>query len=97
MWVDLKGPTLGNGTTPDWNDTMTFLQSNTFSGMDYVLIRLAFQVTVYLIWRERNACRHRISWMGTEHMSRLIDRTIRNRILALKYGTAHKSEGLLQR
>ncbi|KAG5406205.1 hypothetical protein IGI04_012324 [Brassica rapa subsp. trilocularis] len=52
---------------------------------------------VYLIWRERNACRHRISWMGTEHMSRLIDRTIRNRILALKYGTAHNSKGLLQR
>lgn len=97
VWMRIVGRVLGNGTTSDWSDTMTCLQSNTFSGMDYVLIRLAFQVTVYLIWRERNARRNRTSWMGTEQMSGMIDRTICYRILALKYGAAHKFVGLLQR
>ena len=58
MWFPIVGRVLGNSITPDWNDTMTCLQGNTFSGMNYVLIRLSFQVTVYLIW-------HRISWLGT--------------------------------
>ena len=58
VWLRIVGRVLGSSITLDWNDTMTGLQGNTFSAMDYVLIRLAFQVTVYLIWRERNARRH---------------------------------------
>lgn len=48
--------------TPDWTVTMVTLQGDTFSSMVYVLLWLAFQVTVYLLWRERNARRHRTSW-----------------------------------
>lgn len=97
VWLRIAGGVLGNSITPDGNGTMTGLQGNTFSAMDYVLIRLAFQVTVYLIWRERNACRYQTSWIGTGQMCWQIDWTIRNRILALKYGATHKFEGLLRR
>lgn len=65
--------------------------------MDSILLRMIFQTSIYLIWKERNSRRHQGVWLSTDTMIRRIDKSIRNRISSLKYTGSHKSAGLLRR
>lgn len=58
---------------------------------------MVFQTTVYHVWREKNARRHQKGIQGTAQLIRVIDKAIRNRVLALRYKPPHKLEGPLLR
>lgn len=97
VWLRCVGGIIGDRATLDWSDTLVLLHDATLPAMDYILLRLVFQVTVYFVWRERNARMHKTSWLDTGQLCRHIDRTICNRILALGYHGSYKYEGLLRK
>lgn len=97
VWHGLANHILGTHTDPDWQITLNHLQELNVSKLDAILIKMLFQMVIYHLWRERNARRHHISWMTTDAMRNVIDKSMWNRIFSLKYKTGHKYAGLLQR
>lgn len=97
VWDNVAGRLLGRRMNPDWSATLLSIQRTRTPALDSVLVRLVFQLTIYSIWRERNGRRHQKPWSTTSQMTRLIDKTMRNRISSLKYRRGHKLEGLLCR
>lgn len=95
VWSALVATLMGTSITPDW--IVTVMMRPFRINMDSILVRLAFQVTVYLLWKERNSRRHQGVWQSTNSMIRSIDKTIRNRIVSLHYRGDHKLEVLLRR
>lgn len=90
VWLDLAGHLLGAAANPAWEETLSYLISSTAHTMESVLLRLLFQVSIYHIWRERNARRHGSSPITVSVMKRLIDKVVRNRITSLRYRFPHK-------
>ena len=97
VWHSLANRILGPHIDPDWQLTLDHLQTLRTGTLDTILIKMLFQMTIYHVWRERNARRHHTSWMTVETMCAIIDKTMRNRISSLKYRGGHKYAGLLQR
>ena len=73
------------------------IQYDRRSMLDKFLVRMVFQMTVYHIWRERNARRHGKAWIPFEKLASQIDKTMRNIITSLKYSYGDKLEGLMWR
>lgn len=62
----------------DWTITVETLISNHTIVVDTYLLKLAFQVTIHTIWRERNDLKHNQKYHDTAHMVRYLDKLIRN-------------------
>lgn len=97
VWHGLANHILGSYTDPDLQLTLDHLQGLRLGDMDTILIKMLFQMTIYHLWRERNARRHHTSWMSVDAMRTAIDKMMRNRISSLKYRAGHKHAGLLHR
>ncbi|CAA7045062.1 unnamed protein product [Microthlaspi erraticum] len=101
LWSSLGGLLMTSASTPDWVDTLSFIISQGSRTMDSVLLRLLFQTSIYHVWRERNARernarRHRTSWIPLEHLARYVDKAMRNQISSLNYRAPQKFEGLMR-
>ncbi|XP_013665256.1 uncharacterized protein LOC106369680 [Brassica napus] len=94
---NIAGRLLGQRMDPEWSDTLLAIQHARFSPLDWILVRMVFQMTIYNVWKERNGRRHQKLWSTAAQITRLIDKTVRNRITSLKYGPSHKYAGLMQR
>lgn len=88
---------VGRSINPDWQWTVQRIQRIRPLEMDTILAKLLLQATIYHVWQERNARRHQQTRVPTDHLRRIIDKAVRNRITSLKYKHAHKYGGLLQR
>ncbi|KAF2597059.1 hypothetical protein F2Q68_00011175 [Brassica cretica] len=88
---------LGSRITPDWDDTVTSLLQPGRNRLDIVLLRLVFQTSIYVLWKERNSRRHRGACASVDMTTRAIGKLVKNRISSLKYRGNHKLEGLLRR
>ncbi|KAL0724782.1 hypothetical protein Bca4012_039381 [Brassica carinata] len=97
VWTTLTVNLLGSSASPDWATTVTSLLRRNRNKLDSILLRMAFQATIYFVWKVRNTRRHQEDWINAETMARRIDKSIRNRISSLKYTGSHKREGLLRR
>ncbi|XP_013659789.1 uncharacterized protein LOC106364844 [Brassica napus] len=97
VWLRVTGRLFGTRITPDWQDTVARIRYDRRSKLDTVLVRMVFQMTVYHIWRERNARRHGKAWIPYEKLTSQIDKTMRNRISSLKYSYGDKLAGLMRR
>ncbi|XP_018473967.1 uncharacterized protein LOC108845215 [Raphanus sativus] len=82
VWTDLTVCLLPR-PSPDWNITMTTLLSPRRNKVDSCLLRLAFQGSIYLLWREHNGRKHNNSWNSPAKLVKSLDRTIRNRISSI--------------
>lgn len=91
-----RDPRLQHKSGLEWYYISSF-SSLSLSRYDSILIRMCFQTAIYYVWKERNERRHHKSWVPTTHLTRLIKKTIRSRIVSLRYRGAHKIEGLLRR
>ncbi|RID52838.1 hypothetical protein BRARA_G00274 [Brassica rapa] len=67
------------------------------SPVDSCLLPLAFQGSIYSLWRERNGRKHNNSWNSPAQLVRSLDRTIRNRISSLRGRNPEFSSLLMQR
>lgn len=75
VWIRAIGRLLGTRITPDWQDTVARIQYDRGSQVDKNLV----QMTIYHIWRERNARRHGQAWIPTEKLAYQIDKTMRKK------------------
>lgn len=96
VWTDLTVCLLPR-PSPDWNITMTTLLSPRRNKVDSCLLRLAFQGSIYLLWKERNGRKHNNSWNSPAKLVKSLDRTIRNRISSIRMRNAEFASLLMQR
>ncbi|EFH51634.1 hypothetical protein ARALYDRAFT_904962 [Arabidopsis lyrata subsp. lyrata] len=68
---------------PDWNETLDSLVSPTYEGINYILLLLAFQATIYYKCRERNEMKHNKTSRSHTQLAHTIDKMIRSRIMSL--------------
>ena len=54
IWIEVIGTLLGRPPDPDWERTLVHLTTYGFDRLVYILLRLTFQTTIYMIWSERN-------------------------------------------
>ncbi|KAF3603270.1 hypothetical protein F2Q69_00037740 [Brassica cretica] len=92
----IVGSLLRPAPTPDWNEIMAMILSLRHDRVTSILLRLAFQVTIYYIWHERNERRHTQKARPAQQLAKLIDKTIRQRILSTRYHEKRGLQGLLQ-
>ncbi|XP_013617668.1 PREDICTED: uncharacterized protein LOC106324204 [Brassica oleracea var. oleracea] len=85
VWLKVTGNLFGLETDPDWDITLSRLLTGSYDRVTFILLRLVFQVSVYLTWRERNERKHNTSNKSVAQLAKLIDKTVRNRITSLKY------------
>lgn len=97
VWEGLVRGFFGRRTNPGWSITLNAIKHERVNRLDFILIKMIFQTVIYHIWRERNSRRHQGNWTSTNQMHKVIDRSMRNRIVSLKYDLQHRYAGLLQR
>lgn len=97
IWSEVAGKILGNTIDPDWDITLASLKGRVGSRNRDILLRLCFQVTIYFVWRERNARIHGGNYCLANQMVKLIDKQIRNRIVSLQYTQKPRIRLLLQK
>ncbi|XP_024011356.1 uncharacterized protein LOC112086614 [Eutrema salsugineum] len=68
----------------------------TYSSPARIPSRLAFQIMVYTIWRERNSRIYHRGHTSVTQMPRLIDKIIQNRLASLNYATDPRMHDILQ-
>lgn len=96
VWSDIAGSLLQGHLDPDWNTTLESLITGTANRNRDILLRLCFQTSIYLLWRERNSRIHGSAFSTTSQVVRNIDRLIRNRITSLNYVSRPALRNLLQ-
>lgn len=97
VWENLVRGFFGQRTNPDWTLTLNAIQQNRLNRLDSILIKMLFQTVIYYIWRKINTRRHQGKWTPTDQLRKVIDRSMRNIIVSLKYGPQYRNAGLLQR
>ncbi|KAF3565889.1 hypothetical protein DY000_02012557 [Brassica cretica] len=97
VWLKVTGNLFGLEPDPDWDITMTRLRTGSYDRLTFILLRLVFQVSVYLIWRERNERKHNTGYKSVDQLAKVIDKTVRNRITSLKYACNPRLRGLMIR
>lgn len=85
VWINLVGYLLGPRVNPDWSLTITSLLSTRRKEIDTDLLKLAFQATIYNLWRERNSRRHHGHPQSAGQLVRVIDNLIKNMISSLRH------------
>lgn len=98
VWSALTGPLLHHREDPDWEVTLTQVVRGTRNHLhdNDILLRLCFQTTVYLIWKERNIRIHQSGFSSILQITKRAEKLIRNRITSLDYMTRPKLRVLLQ-
>ena len=96
LWIEVVGTLLGRPPDPDWGSTLEHLTTHSFSYLGYILLRLVFQASIYMIWRERNDRRHLKKPRQHHQLAKIIDKTVRNRFLATTYWEKQRLRGFMQ-
>ena len=58
LWLQVVGTLFGVEPDPDWEITSTQVLSGSYDRLTFILLRRVLQLTIYFIWRERNARKH---------------------------------------
>nr|VDD05089.1 unnamed protein product [Brassica oleracea] len=96
LWLRVLGSLLQPVPSPDWNENLCLLTAPAPNRFTSILSKLAFQVTIYYIWKEMNGRRHNQVARPVEQLSKFIDKTIRQRVLSTRYYEKPHLLGLLQ-
>ncbi|VVB16550.1 unnamed protein product [Arabis nemorensis] len=83
VWNWLCSGLLGDRINPNWNITTRSLTCHWRDKHNTMLLKLAFQATVYSVWRERNDRRHNRSPRTALHIAHSIVHIINLRIDSL--------------
>ncbi|CDY35479.1 BnaC03g61810D [Brassica napus] len=97
LWLQVIGFLLRTAHTPDWIEILARILGSALDRLTYILLSLAFQMTIYYIWRDRNERRHTQKTRPAHQLAKLIDKTIRQHIISTRYYEKRLLEGLLQR
>nr|VDC74896.1 unnamed protein product [Brassica rapa] len=84
VWESLVKGLLRDDFTTDWDDIGEMVCGRNYPPTEMFLIRYSLQAAVHSIWRERNGRRHGEEPKTAAILSKLIDKTIRLHLLAVK-------------
>ncbi|CAN6817824.1 unnamed protein product, partial [Brassica oleracea] len=73
LWLQVIGFLLRTAHTPDWIEILARILGSAHDRLTYILLSLAFQVTIYYIWRDRNERRHTQKTRPAHQLAKLID------------------------
>lgn len=91
VWDLLVKEILKDQFTTDWNAITALVSGTSHPPTEMFLVRYSLQAAVHSIWRERNSRRHGEEPKDAAILSKLIDKTIRLHLLAVK-ATGHYLE-----
>ena len=97
IWLQVIGSLLRPASSQDWAKILARIPSVAHDRHVSILLRLALQVTVYYVWRERNERRHSHRSRPVTQLGRIIEKTIRQRLLFTRYYEKKGLEGLMQK
>ena len=97
IWLQVIGSLLRLAPSLDWAEILARILSVAHDIHVSILLRLALQVTVYYVWRERNERRHSQRSRPATQLAKIIEKTIRQRLLSTRYYEKKGLEGLMQR
>ena len=80
IWEKLVKGILGNAYAYKWDEVTALISVPSREKMKRFCLSYAFQITVYMLWRERNKRRHGESPMPQQVLVKLIDKAIRNKL-----------------
>ncbi|XP_048598554.1 uncharacterized protein LOC125579098 [Brassica napus] len=80
IWEKLVKGILGNAYAYKWDEVTELISVSSRGKMKRFCLRYAFQITVYMLWRERNKRRHGESPMPQHVLVKMIDKAIRNKL-----------------
>ncbi|KAG7533326.1 hypothetical protein ISN45_Aa08g009650 [Arabidopsis thaliana x Arabidopsis arenosa] len=89
VWLEVVG-SLIPAPDPDWSETLRCLSMNSCDGNTRILLRLAFQATLYYLWRERNERKHNQRYRSNIQPAAAIEKAIKARIMSLRCSLAQK-------
>ncbi|CAL9248115.1 unnamed protein product [Arabidopsis halleri] len=95
VWLEVVGSLL-HAPDPDWSATLGCLSTSSMDGNTYILLRLAFQATLYYLWREHNDRKHNQRYRSNTQLAATIEKAIKARIMSLRYYETPKLRNLLQ-
>lgn len=96
LWLQVIGTLLRPPPSPDWNEIVARIMARSVGSLQSILLRLAFQVSIYYLWKERNERRHGQPAKPVAQLAKFIEKTIRQRIMSTKYYEKQKLKGLMQ-
>lgn len=84
IWLQVIGSLLRPVPSPDWAERLARILGTAHDRLVFIFLRLALQVTIYYIWRERNERRHTQRSRPANQLAKVIEKTIRQRILSTR-------------
>ena len=75
---------LRNEFTLSWTDLIKICNKRGMRKIRIFIIRYAMQLTVYNIWREMNRRRHGETDLPYEHLTKMIEKNMRNRLSTIQ-------------
>ncbi|XP_048613532.1 uncharacterized protein LOC125587323 [Brassica napus] len=96
LWLEVVGTLLGRPPDPDWETTLHLLATHSFDRLTYALLRLVFQVTIYMVWREMNDRKHQKRSRQAIQLAKVVKKAVKNRLLSVKYWEKPRLRGLMQ-
>lgn len=84
VWSMLSANILHSRINPDCHITVHSLLRNRLTKNDALLVRMAFQASIYGLWREKNGGRHQRQHTSPSHLARMLHKGITNLLLSLR-------------
>lgn len=94
VWTIIASGLLGSRINPDWTRTVNSLLWNRLSSLDNSLDCMAFQSTIYWLWRERNGRIHYKPHHSAFFTAHTIHKEMQTRLLAHDGEDENEWEGL---
>ena len=95
VWECLVRGILKEKFTAAWDDIVEIISGSAYPATEMFLLRYSFQAALHNIWWERNARRHGEEPKDARLLSKLVDKTIRLQLLAVKaQGQEYLEKGL---
>ncbi|KAF3567222.1 hypothetical protein DY000_02015348 [Brassica cretica] len=82
---ELVGTLLGRPPDPDWESTLGLLTTHRYGHLEYLLVRLVLQASIFVIWRERNDQTHLKKPKQPSQLARIVDKTVKNKNTSTGY------------
>ena len=84
IWRALSAGLLTARYTTCWDTIIDYISTTPFKRVEGFLIKYVFQAAVYAIWRERNCRTYGEAPQPAQHITRWVDKQVRNQISAIR-------------
>lgn len=96
IWEILTKGILLTNFSHNWDAIVRLIADTAMEKKLRFCTKYAFQVTLYMLWRERNKRRHGDQPIPMLGLAKLIDKTIRNKLSLIQAKGARGFDGILQ-